>query len=133
MPFPVVGAMSTCQCTFGALPCALTVTSQQKWTCNGVLVATIMDKVFVMPTATFGICTSLTKLAGGVPTPCAPAFPLPWAPGAGPKNTIMGLPVLTENSVLQCIAPIAAGGPGTISIAPMGNTIPPLPVPKLTT
>ena len=98
-----------CQCTFGAAPAPLVVTSQVTVMCANMVAATIMD----MPKLpmTFGMCSSMsnptvasaTAAAGGVltPMPCMPACTAPWAPGS---TTVMigGKPALNHTSKCIC-------------------------------
>ena len=110
-----------CQCTFGAAPAPLTVSSQNTVTGMNFPVATIMD----MPKLpmTFGMCSSLTNptvasataAASGVltPMPCVPACTAPWVPGS---LTVMvcGKPALNNSS--KCIC--SYGGVISINMTP---------------
>jgi len=95
MANPVVtGAM--CQCTFGAAPGTLSVTTQQQGM-SKMPVGTIMEKV-VTP---FGVCT----VVPAAPTPCTPAI-TSWIPGGAPTVMISGKPMLTN----MCKGICAKGG-----------------------
>lgn len=94
MPGNVVCMGAMCQCTQGASPTPLTVTSQQIRTIAGMLVATVKDNLPGANITPFGACA-----ASGAP--CAPALPGPWAPGST-IDSIMNLPVLTAASKLVC-------------------------------
>ena len=108
-----------CQCTFGAAPCPLTVSSQKSVMIMNQLCATIMDN----KPATFGMCSnpanpavaSATAAALGVltPMPCTPVTPAPWAPGSMTvmvENKIL----LNNSSKLMC----SYGGVISISMTP---------------
>ncbi len=108
-----------CTCIFGAAPCPLTVSSQQKVKTFGMLQATIMDN----KPATFGLCSNpanpaviaatAAKLGVFSPAPCVPAIPGPWIPGA-PTVLVCGKPLLNNTSKLMC----AYGGLIQISMTP---------------
>lgn len=112
MPGNVVCQGALCACNQGAAPTPLAVTSQSIFTINEMMVATVMDSAPMANIKPFGICQQLTKLASGVPTPCVPAPVGPWMPGAQ-LETIMELPVLTDDSKLTC----GVGGEITIKNA----------------
>lgn len=100
-------ATALCQCTFGAAPCPLLVSSQQTVQTFNLPQATIMDNKF----PTFGMCSSLanptvaaaTAAAMGVltPMPCVPAIVAPWVPGA-PTVLVCNKPLLNNTSKLMC-------------------------------
>jgi len=102
------GAM--CQCSFGAAPCSLIVTSNTTSLGGGMPLATIMDnKPANLPT--FGMCSSLanpavsaaTAAALGVltPQPCSPVIAAPWAPGS-PTVMLNNKPALNNASKAMC-------------------------------
>lgn len=103
----VMNAM--CQCSFGAAPAPLMVTSQTTVMGANMMSATIMD--IPKPPMTFGMCRSLanptvqsaTTAANGVltPMPCVPACPAPWTPGS-PTVLVGGKPALNSNSICNC-------------------------------
>ncbi len=98
-----------CQCTFGAAPAPLVVTSQTTVLESKMPAATIMD-IPKLP-MTFGMCSSLanptvasaTAAALGVltPMPCVPACAAPWAPGS-PTVLVCGKPALNDSSKCMC-------------------------------
>lgn len=98
-----------CQCTFGAAPAPLVVTSQMTVLESKMPAATIMD-IPKLP-MTFGMCSSLanptvasaTAAALGVltPMPCVPACAAPWAPGS-PTVLVCGKPALNDSSKCMC-------------------------------
>ncbi|MBP1544286.1 MAG: DUF4280 domain-containing protein [Oscillospiraceae bacterium] len=100
---------AVCQCSFGASPAPLTVTSQSTVFGSNLFAATIMD--MPKPPMTFGMCSSLgnptvasaTSAANGVltPMPCVPACASPWAPGS-PTVIIGGKPALNNTSKCIC-------------------------------
>lgn len=106
MANPVVQT-AMCSCSFGTVPCALLVNSQQTVQGTGMLLATIMDNKPI----TFGMCTTLsnpsvssaTSAAAGVltPMPCVPMTPAPWAPGVA-TVLVCGKPLLNNSSKLMC-------------------------------
>ena len=108
-----------CNCTFGAAPCPLTVSSQQTVSTFNMPQATIMDNKF----PTFGMCScpsnpaviSATAAALGVftPAPCVPSIPAPWVPGA-PTVLVCGKPLLNNSSKLMCVY----GGVIQVSMTP---------------
>lgn len=95
-------------CSFGTVPMALPVSSQQTVMMGGMLAATIMDN----KCTTFGMCSNpanpavaaATAAALGVLTPsaCVPATVAPWAPGA-PTVLVGGKPLLNNTSKLMCM------------------------------
>ena len=93
------------QCTCGAAPTPLTVTSQFQVLIGNQFAATIMDFAPMANIKPFGPCTILTSAASGVPTPCVPAAPAPWTPGAA-KTLIGNFPALLQSDMLSC----AVGG-----------------------
>ena len=118
MANPVVGN-AICTCSFGAAPCPLPVTSQQRTMTCGALQATVMDT----KPPTFGMCSnpanpavaSATAAALGVltPMPCVPVTPLPWVTGAM-TVLVNGQPLLNNTSKLMCMY----GGVIQISVTP---------------
>ena len=102
------GAM--CQCTFGAAPCTLVVTSNQKTLGGGMPIATIKDYQ-IANLSSFGMCQSLanptvasaTAAAMGVltPQPCTPMISAPWVPGS-PTVLVSGTPALNNSSKAMC-------------------------------
>lgn len=117
-------AMSAaCQCSFGAAPAVLPVSSQQTVMACNLLAATIMDNKL----PPFGMCSSManpsvasaTAAAMGAltPMPCTPVIPAPWTPGS-PTVLIAGKPALNNTSTLMC------SYAGVIKInAPMAQTV----------
>ena len=124
---------AVCQCTFGAAPAPLSVTSQSTVTGMNLLVGTIMD--FPKPPMTFGVCccpnnpaviaataatylvslevaTALTKIGVMTPAPCIPAC-TPWAPGS-PTVIVGGKPALNITSKCAC----SYGGVRSINMTP---------------
>lgn len=115
-------ATAVCQCTFGAAPAPLTVTSQTTVTGQNLLVGTIMD--MPKPPMTFGLCccsnnpaviaatsvtyrvpppvaATLAKAGIMTPAPCIPACAAPWAPGS-PTVIVSGKPALNNSSKCAC-------------------------------
>lgn len=98
-----------CQCTFGAAPSPLTVTSQTTALGGTMPLATIMD-IPKLP-MTFGMCScpvnpaviAATAAAMGTPTPapCVPACAAPWAPGS-PTVMVGNKPALNNTSKCMC-------------------------------
>ncbi len=111
------------QCSFGAAPAVLPVTSQQTVMACNLLAATIQDNKL----PPFGMCSSManpavasaTAAAMGAltPMPCTPVVPAPWAPGS-PTVLIGGKPALNNTSTLMCAYA------GVIKVnAPMAQTV----------
>ena len=106
MANPVVAA-SLCTCSFGTVPCVLSVSSQQTVKTSSMLQATTMDN----KVTTFGMCSnpanptvaSATAAAMGVltPMPCVPVTPSPWMPGAVTVS-VCGKTLLNNSSKLMC-------------------------------
>jgi hypothetical protein len=104
-----MGAMM--QCTMGAAPASLIVTSQQAEKSGGMLAATIMDHAPMTNIPTFGMCMSIanptvasaTSAAMGVltPMPCIPATSSPWTPGS-PTHKIGNFLALNDTSKCMC-------------------------------
>lgn len=124
---------AVCQCTFGAAPAPLTVTSQSTVTGMNMLMGTIMD--FPKPPMTFGVCTCpnnpaviaatavqfrvpyqtaiiLCNAGYITPAPCIPACS-PWAPGS-PTVIVGGKPALNNSSKCMC----AYGGVISVAMTP---------------
>lgn len=103
MGFLVCGG-AICSCSFGAAPSSLQVTPENKTTTN-MPYATIMDNVPMKNIMPFGVCTAPTNpavaAAMGVPQPCVPVCPAPWAPGS-PTVLINNKPALNNSSKLMC-------------------------------
>lgn len=114
MPIQVVQTAQM-MCTCGAAPSVLTVTSQVQCKVGNMLAATIMDHAPMVNIPPFGVCATLTAAALGVPTPCVPATPAPWAPGSATVK-IGPFPALLNTDKLVC----AVGG--MISILYPGQT-----------
>lgn len=116
-----VAMNAICQCTFGAAPCPLVVTTQATTTSMSMPLATIND--ITLPT--FGMCTStmnpavssvLASIGVLVPQPCVPVIVGTWLPGS-PTVMIGGKPALNNSSKLMCAY-------GSISIvSPMVTTV----------
>ena len=114
-----------CQCSFGAAPCSLIVTPENKTVIGSLPMATIMDNVFGKNITPFGMCSSLanptvasaTSAALGVltPMPCVPVIAASWTPGS-PTVMINNKPALNNSSKLMC----SYGG--VISITNAGTT-----------
>lgn len=106
----LVTAGAVCQCTFGATPCTLQVTTIQTVMSENKPVASIMDHTSAN-LATFGMCSSManpavasaTSAAMGVltPQPCQPVIPAPWIPGS-PTVLCGQNPALTHTSKAMC-------------------------------
>jgi Domain of unknown function (DUF4280) len=110
----LVAMSAQLQCTSGTAPSVLavlvpTVTSEMKATAN------ILDNIPMANIPPFGTCNVLTAAALGVPTPCVPAIPAPWAPGSA-TVTVRGMPALNNTS--KCVCAIG----GSISITNAGTT-----------
>jgi hypothetical protein len=69
------------------------------------LAATIQDHTPVSNIPPFGNCTVLTAQANGVPTPCVPAIPAPWAPGSTSPVQVGNFPGLLSTDKLACTIP----------------------------
>lgn len=101
---------AVCQCSFGAVPCTLMVTTVTTVLGSNLPLASIMDNT-PGNLATFGMCTSLmnpavsaaTAAALGVltPQPCSPVVTAPWMPGS-PTVLIDNKPALTHSSKAIC-------------------------------
>lgn len=92
------------QCNQGTLPCPLTVVTNLKVKVTQQLAATINDH---SPASikTFGLCRSPGNpafAATGVPQPCTPTIPAPWAPPCK-KTIIMSQPALADNAKCFCV------------------------------
>ncbi len=108
--YVTTGAMMTC--SFGLVPCPLTVLPVRTVMLNGRPKANIMDFAPFVNIPSFGMCTAPTNplviaetaAAMGVPTPapCTPAIVSPWIPGF-PQVLVQGMPVLTDNSRNMCM------------------------------
>lgn len=108
MANPVVN-MAMCQCSFGAAPAPLQVTSQSTVMESNMPAATIMD--IPKPPMTFGMCSSManptvasaTSAAAGVltPMPCVPACAAPWTPGS-PTVMVANKPALNNQCKCMC-------------------------------
>lgn len=124
---------AVCQCTFGAAPAPLNVTSQTTVTGMNMLMGTIMD--FPKPPMSFGLCTCsnnpaviaataatwlvsletaalLCKAGYITPAPCIPACS-PWAPGS-PTVIVGGKPALNISSKCAC----SYGGVISVTMTP---------------
>jgi len=99
-----------CNCSFGAAPATLMVSSQATVMVCNQPAATIMDNKF----PTFGMCSNpanpavqaATAAALGVftPAPCVPAIVAPWAPGS-PTVMLCSKLALNDSSQLMCTYP----------------------------
>lgn len=116
MPGPVVVEGAVMMCDMGTAPMSLCVTSQELFTLEGLLAATIADCVPGENIPPFATCNVLTAAASGVPTPCVPAPTGPWTPGSE-EQTVNGLPLLIVPATLQC------GVGGTITISEPGQEL----------
>jgi hypothetical protein len=104
MPIAVVlGATLKCSC--GSTSSKLIVTSQKDFLIGNKLAATIQDHAPVTNIPPFGICSVLTAEAAGVPTPCSPAIPAPWAPGSTSPVQVGNIPGLLSTDELACTIP----------------------------
>lgn len=111
MPGPFVVATAQLQCSFGAAPSALLVTSNQTTLIGNLPAATIMDFAPMTNIPPFGMCTAptnpaviaATSAALGVftPAPCVPAITAPWTPGK-PTVLIGNKPALTATCKCMC-------------------------------
>ncbi len=81
------------QCSSGAAPMPLTVTSQQTVLSSNMLAATIEDFAPIANIPPFGVCAILHG-------PCVPAT-TPWTPGC-PIVMINNFPALNDSSVCNC-------------------------------
>ena len=87
----LAGMGAICTCSFGAVPCPITVNSQQSVFTSNMIVATIFDNT-PANIATFGMCSSManpavstaTTAALGVltPQPCTPMIQTNWVMGS---------------------------------------------------
>ncbi len=128
MGFAVING-ALCQCSFGAAPCPLVVTSTTKEIFANMPAATIRDNAQAN-LSTFGMCSSManpavsaaTAAALGVltPQPCMPVIPAPWAPGS-PTVMLEQGPALTNDSKAFCayggVIQITNPGQQTIQLA----------------
>ena len=97
-----VSANALCQCSFGTVPCPLTISRQGKVKTNKVLnIANVGDK----NVATFGMCSAPTNpavaSANGAPQPCTPGLLLNWLPGSLTVR-VDGKPLLTNDCRIFC-------------------------------
>ncbi len=117
-------------CSFGAAPSSLSVLPTNKVMCGNQPAANIMDHKPIVNIAPFGMCSAptfpataaATTAAAGVltPTPCVPATPAPWAPGAA-TVLIANMPALNDTSKCNCT------WLGIISITNPGQTTTDIP------
>jgi hypothetical protein len=114
MPIAVVQG-ATLKCSCGSAPSKLIVTSQKDLMIGNKLAATIQDHAPGTNIPPFGTCSVLTAEALGVPTPCAPALPAPWAPGSTSPVQIGNFPGLLSTDQLACAIP------GDITVADPGQ------------
>ncbi len=116
---------ATLQCSFGAMPSALSVTPKNPVvTAQGALVATVMDHAPMVNIPTFGMCSAptnpaviaATAAALGVftPAPCTPVTAAPWQPGS--RTISIASEIVLNNSSL-CLCAWA----GAISITDPGQ------------
>lgn len=82
-------------CTQGSAPCTLKIPTPLVQGENHPT-ATIQDRIPGVNIPGFGTCS-----ATGVPKPCAPAFPAPWAPGS-PTVLVHSIPALQNTDKLVC-------------------------------
>lgn len=104
----IVTDQAQIQCTLGAKPEKLTVTSQTFSSISGALIATENDKQAMVNIPSFGNCK-----CNPYNPPCVPA-PQVWQQTTI-KDTVNGLKKLTENSTCMC----SKGG--TISFTDTGK------------
>lgn len=107
----LAGMGAICTCSFGAVPCPITVNSQQSVFTSNMIVATIFDNT-PANIATFGMCSSManpavstaTTAALGVltPQPCTPMIQTNWVMGSN-RVLIENKPALLQNSRLMCM------------------------------
>ena len=107
----LAGLGAICTCSFGAVPCPITVNSQQSVFTSNMIVATIFDNT-PANIATFGMCSSManpavstaTTAALGVltPQPCTPMIQTNWVMGSN-RVLIENKPALLQNSRLMCM------------------------------
>ena len=114
---------STCQCSFGAAPAALSVAPESVAMSANMKILTEMMIVPNTNIPPFGMCSSLanpavasaTSAAMGAltPQPCTPVIPDPWSPAAA-TTTILEQKAVTVASTCNC----AYGGVITIVLTP---------------
>lgn len=102
---------ASCKCSFGTVPCTLTVVSQMTCMADGKPAATIQDGQPGLNLPGFGMCTSLanptvaaaTAAALGVltPQPCNLVPAGTWT-ASNPKVLAGGIPCLTSDAALMC-------------------------------
>ena len=107
----LAGMGAICTCSFGAVPCPITVNSQQSVVTSNMIAATIFDNT-PANIATFGMCSSManpavstaTTAALGVltPQPCTPMIQTNWVMGSN-RVLIENKPALLQNSRLMCM------------------------------
>lgn len=100
------------QCSFGAVPGALTILPLNRVTAENKPAANIMDHIPMLNIPPFGMCSSpsnpaviaATAAALGVltPMPCVPATIAPWVPGV-PNVTIANMPAASNTCKLNCL------------------------------
>ena len=132
--FVVTSALMTC--TFGMMPCPLTVNPSRTVFMAGMQRANIMDFLPITNIASFGMCSAptnpaviaATSAAMGVftPAPCVPAVSTPWMPGC-PTVLVQGMPALTNTCRNMCM------WLGQISFSTSGQlpTPPPMTMPPI--
>ena len=107
----LAGMGAICTCSFGAVPCPITVNSQQSVFTSNMIVATIFDNT-PANIATLGMSSSMAKpavstattAALGVltPQPCTPMIQTNWVMGSN-RVLIENKPALLQNSRLMCM------------------------------
>lgn len=108
-PHVVNGAVL--QCSFGAVPSALTVLPTNRMLSSNQPAATIMDHQPMVNIRPFGMCAcpsnpqviAATSAAMGVftPQPCIPMTLTPWSPGS-PTALLANQPMLNQTSRCVC-------------------------------
>ncbi|AXA34574.1 DUF4280 domain-containing protein [Francisella adeliensis] len=100
-----------CNCTFGATPASLIVSSNLTSKVKKLPIASVEDKEPIVNILTFGLCSSptnpqviaATSAALGVftPQPCIPNIVAPWVPGST-KVRLNKIPALTSECKVNC-------------------------------
>ena len=123
-------------CTFGMVPCPLTVNPGRTVFMAGMQRGNIMDFMPMTNISSFGMCSAptnpaviaATSAAMGVftPAPCLPAVTTPWMPGC-PTILVQGAPALTNTCRNMCM------WLGQISFSTSGQlpTPPPVIIPPI--
>ena len=97
----VAGAMLSCNCSQTQTPAPLKVTIPKSTKVDGKSVATAVDMMPLMNIGPFGVCSKLTAMASGTPTPCMPPSFLPWNQ-TSKQFTVDGQATLINDSTIMC-------------------------------